>query len=229
MIDIARYIDHTLLRPEASIQEIIKLCQQAKEFGFYSVCVNPCHVALCQEELAGSSVKICTVIGFPLGASCSTLKADEAMMAIEHGADEIDMVINIGYLVSGSLSPFDLIRQEIADIVNYAHDYDVLVKVIIETALLTDQEKVLACRLAVEAGADFVKTCTGFSGGQATVEDIKLMKATVGDKAQVKASGGIRDYATALAMIRAGASRIGTSSGVKIVLEEQEQGHNHAE
>ncbi|MFA6594625.1 MAG: deoxyribose-phosphate aldolase [Candidatus Buchananbacteria bacterium] len=220
MPSIASYIDHTLLRPEATIQEIIRLCQQAKEFGFYSVCVNPCYVTVCKRQLEGSSVKVCAVVGFPLGANCPTLKAEEAKMAIEDGADEIDMVINIGYLVSEGYDLFDLIRQEIGRIVSYAHKHNVLVKVIIETALLTNEEKTTACKLAVEAGADFVKTCTGFNGGQATVEDVKLMKAAVGAAAEVKASGGIRDYATAMAMIEAGAKRLGTSSGVKIVLEE---------
>lgn len=218
-MNIAHYIDHTLLKPNATINQVRELCQQAIEHKFYSVCVNSCHVARCKYDLANTEVKVCSVIGFPLGASSASNKLNEAITAISDGANELDMVINIGYLLCNYERDFS---KEIKDIVQYSHQRRVLVKVIIETALLTDDQKRLACRLAFKAETDFVKTCTGFNGGQATIEDIKLMRLAVHNQVLVKASGGIRDYVTALAMIEAGASRIGTSSGIKIVQEEQE-------
>ncbi|MFA5124608.1 MAG: deoxyribose-phosphate aldolase [Patescibacteria group bacterium] len=219
MINIAHYIDHTLLKPNATIKQIKQLCQEAINHGFYSVCVNPCHVYQCLLALHNTNVKVCSVVGFPLGANDSEIKSAEAKVAIAKGANELDMVMNVGFLLS---EEFDLIIEEIEVIAATAHSNDVLLKVIIEAGLLTDEQKVKACKLAAYAGADFVKTCTGFSGGQATVEDVRLMKAAVGQRVEVKASGGIKDYATALAMIEAGASRIGTSSGVKIAMEELE-------
>lgn len=221
-MNIARYIDHTLLKPTATIDQIKQLCQEAIEHKFCSVCVNPCHVYLCREELHETAVDVCTVIGFPLGANCTSTKFNEAVQAIRDGADELDVVMNIGYLLSGGAAYYDAITNELVLIANLAHSLDVIVKVIIETGLLTDKQKVLACRLAVGTGVDFVKTCTGFNGGQATVEDIRLIKKAVGYMALIKASGGIKDYATALAMFEAGADRLGTSSGVKIVQEEKE-------
>ena len=206
------YIDHTILKPQATQAEVRKLCEQAKEKQFSSVCVNPCHVALCRELLKGSGVAVCTVIGFPLGANTSAVKALEAKDAVANGANELDMVINVGALKDGR---DDVVRDDIAAVV--AASKGQLVKVIIETGLLTDEEKVRAVELASEAGAQFVKTCTGFSGGAATVEDIRLMKAHIRPGMQVKASAGIRDRASADALIEAGADRIGTSAGMAIV------------
>jgi deoxyribose-phosphate aldolase len=206
-------IDHTILKPDAKKDEIQALCQEAKEFGFYAVCVNPYYVSLCKDLLEGSKVKIATVIGFPLGANTSDIKALETKKAIDDGADEIDMVINIGALKDGD---YGVVRDDIKAVVEAAKDR-ARVKVIIETSLLTDDEKIKACELSLEAGADFVKTSTGFSTGGATVEDVKLMKSVVKDKMEIKASGGVRDFETARKMIEAGARRIGTSSGVKIV------------
>lgn len=211
--DIARMIDHTLLKPEATAAQIEKLCNEAKEYGFASVCVNPWHVPLASKLLEGSPVKVCTVIGFPLGANTSTIKAIEAREAVGNGASEVDMVINIGALKAGDLST---VKKDIEAVVG-AVEEGVIVKVIIETCLLTNEEKEQACRLAKEAGADFVKTSTGFSTGGATVEDVALMRRVVGESMGVKASGGVRDYETAVKMIEAGATRIGTSSGVTIV------------
>lgn len=210
--EIASYIDHTLLKPEATREQIVKLCAEAKEYNFASVCVNPCNVGAAFNELVGSPVKVCTVIGFPLGASSTFVKSVETRDAVASGADEIDMVINVGALKA---KDYDLVRKDIEAVVEAAGGN--LVKVIIETCLLTDEEKVKACELAKEAGADYVKTSTGFSKGGATVEDVALMRRTVGDSMGVKASGGIRDYATAKAMIDAGASRIGASAGIAIV------------
>lgn len=213
-MDIARYIDHTNLRAYATREDIIKLCREAREYGFYAVCVNPYRVKLAKKELEGSGVKVASVIGFPLGATPTEVKVFEAEKALEDGADELDMVINIGALKDGD---HEYVKRDIAAVAEVAHDKGALVKVIIETCYLTDEEKEMACRLAMEAGADFVKTSTGFGSGGATVEDVKLMRRVVGNRLGVKAAGGIRDYETALAMIEAGANRIGASKGVKIV------------
>lgn len=209
----ASMIDHTLLKQDATQDQILKICEEAKEYVFASVCVNPTWVKYCAELLKGTEVKVCTVIGFPLGASTSATKAFETKDAIENGATEIDMVINIGALKDGQ---FDLVRQDISAVVNAAKD-QAIVKVIIETCLLTDEEKVKACELSVEAGADFVKTSTGFSTGGAHVEDIALMRKTVGPELGVKASGGVRSLEDMKKMIAAGATRIGASSGVAIM------------
>lgn len=213
MDNIASVIDHTLLKPETTEEMIIKLCKEAEEYGFYSVCVNPNYVSLASEILGDSDVKIATVVGFPLGANTKEVKAYETRKAIEDGAHEIDMVINIGALKS---KDFSKVKEDIEAVVDAAGK-EAIVKVIIETCLLTDEEKVKACELAMEAGAHFVKTSTGFSTGGATVEDVKLMKSVVGDKMEIKASGGIRDYQKAMDMIEAGASRIGASASVQIV------------
>ncbi|MFC4801965.1 deoxyribose-phosphate aldolase [Neobacillus sp. GCM10023253] len=211
--NIARLIDHTLLKPEATKEQIVKLAEEAKEYSFASVCVNPAWVKTAAEILKDSpDVKVCTVIGFPLGATTSETKAFETKNAIENGADEIDMVINIGALKA---QQDDLVESDIRSVVEAAKG-KALVKVIIETSLLTDEEKKRACELSVKAGADFVKTSTGFSTGGATVEDIRLMRETVGPDIGVKASGGVRSREDALAMVEAGATRIGASSGVAI-------------
>ena len=210
--ELASYIDHTLLKPEASREQIRAVCEEAKQYHFASVCVNPCWVPLIAEELKGSGVSVCCVIGFPLGASLSSVKAFEAREAVAAGAQEIDMVINIGAVKSGG---WELVREDIAA-VNAAKGTAKL-KVIIETCLLTDEEKVRVCQIAKEVGADFVKTSTGFSTGGATVHDVELMRKTVGPEMGVKASGGVRTLADALAMIEAGASRLGASAGVKII------------
>ncbi|MCJ2147645.1 deoxyribose-phosphate aldolase [Bacillus sp. B19-2] len=209
----ARMIDHTLLKPDAVKSEIEALCKEAREYGFASVCVNPCWVKLCAELLEDSEVKVCTVIGFPLGAASPETKAFETRQAIADGAGEVDMVINIGALKDRDTGTVEHDIRAVTD----AAAGKALVKVIIETSLLTDEEKRLACELAVKAGADFVKTSTGFSGGGATVQDIKLMREAVGPYIGVKASGGVRDKEIALAMIEAGATRIGASAGVSIV------------
>ena len=211
--DLAQYIDHTALKADTTKEQIVTLCDEAKDYNFYSVCVNPTWVETAAKELKDSDVDVCTVIGFPLGATTSKVKAFETTNAIENGATEIDMVINIGALKDGN---DDLVEDDIRHVVEAAKG-KALVKVIIETSLLTDAEKVKACDFAVAAGADFVKTSTGFSTGGATVEDIKLMRKTVGPDIGVKASGGVRDRAGALAMIEAGATRIGASSGKEIV------------
>jgi len=208
--EIAKMIDHTLLKPEATVEQIKTLCEEAKQYGFASVCVNPVHVALSAELLKGTQVKVCTVIGFPLGANTSTVKAFEASEAIKEGAEEVDMVINVGKLKDKNL---DYVKADIKAVVDAAKD-KALTKVILETCLLTDEEKVTACKLAKEAGADFVKTSTGFNKGGATAEDIKLMRETVGAEMGVKASGGVRSNADAIAMINAGASRIGASASI---------------
>ncbi len=216
--DVAGYIDHTLLKPEASRAEIERLCQEARAFNFASVCVNPTWVKDCAFALYGSPVKVCTVVGFPLGATLADVKAYETRRAIFDGATEIDMVINIGALKSGD---DQTVKRDIRAVVEAAHDACAIVKVILETALLTDEEKARACLLAKEAGADFVKTSTGFSKGGATVADIELMRRTVGAEVGVKAAGGVKDLAGAREMIAAGATRIGASAGVKIVQESQ--------
>ncbi|GAB2555162.1 deoxyribose-phosphate aldolase [Gracilibacillus alcaliphilus] len=213
---IANKIDHTLLKPDASKQQIETLCSEAKENGFFSVCVNPTWVETAASLLKGSDVAVCTVIGFPLGATPPAVKAFEAKYSVEKGATEVDMVLNIGALKDGN---HDLVQQDMEAVVQAAAG-KALVKVIIETCLLTDQEKVEACTLAVAAGADYVKTSTGFSTGGATAADIRLMRKTVGSELGVKASGGIRDLETAEAMIQAGASRIGASASVAIVNDE---------
>ena len=214
--NIAKIIDHTLLKPEATRDQIVQLCREAREYGFASVCVNPSYVKLAAELLRGSSVKVCSVVGFPLGATLPEVKAYEARRAIEEGATEIDMVINIGALKSGDL---ELVKRDIASVVDVCHARGALCKVIIEAALLTDEEKVLACQLARAAGADYVKTSTGFGPGGATVQDVALMRRTVGPEMGVKAAGGIRSYEAAKSMVEAGATRIGASAGVKIVRE----------
>ena len=217
-MSIASYIDHTLLKPDATGEQIDKLCQEAREYGFASVCVNPYYVARCVKNLKGTAVKVCTVVGFPLGATTMETKAFEALQAVASGAQEIDMVMNVCAMKSGHTKA---IEQEIQALAAAVEDKAIL-KVIIETCLLTDEEKVQACRIARRCGANFVKTSTGFSTGGATVEDVALMKKAAGANVKVKASGGIRDYATAKAMIEAGADRIGASAGVSIVKEEQE-------
>jgi deoxyribose-phosphate aldolase len=211
--DIAKYIDHTLLKPDATKEGILKIVEEAKEYEFASVCVNPHWVPLCYEHLKDTSVKVCTVIGFPLGATSTASKVFETKQAISDGATEVDMVINIGELKSGN---DEFVKQDIQAVVEAAKG-QALTKVIIETSLLTEDEKVKACLLAKEAGTDYVKTSTGFSGGGATVEDIALMRKTVGPDLGVKASGGVRDLAQAKAVIEAGATRVGASSGVAIV------------
>lgn len=207
-----KYIDHTLLKPDASQEQIETLIEEAKKYDFASVCVNPTWVSFAAQALKATDVKVCTVIGFPLGANTPELKAFETSDAIQNGANEIDMVINIGALKSRN---FDLVERDIRAVVEAAKG--TLVKVIIETCLLTDDEKVKACQLAQKAGADFVKTSTGFSTGGATVADVALMRKTVGPDMGVKASGGARSYEDALAFIKAGATRIGASSGVAIM------------
>ena len=215
---IASYIDHTLLKADATMDDITRIAGEAASYGFASICVNPCWVPLCRKLLEGTGVKVCTVVGFPLGASSSTAKAAETAAAVEDGADEIDMVVNIGYLRSGMddevLGDIKAVREACLGKV---------LKVIIEACLLTDEEKIRACRLAEEAGADFVKTSTGFSSGGATVADVALMRKAVGGRLKVKAAGGIRTLADARAMIGAGASRIGASAGIAIVREEHGQ------
>lgn len=209
----ARAIDHTLLKAVATRNDVEKLAKEALRHGFGAVCVNSSRVALVNGMLAGSDVQVCSVVGFPLGAMHTRTKAFEAETAVAHGATEIDMVLNIGALKSGDLK----MTEEDIRAVKQATGGGSILKVIIETCLLTREEKKTACKLAESAGADFVKTSTGFSSGGATLEDVRLMKATVGDALQIKASGGIKDWDTAVAMILAGASRIGTSSGVTIL------------
>ncbi|MEW6179406.1 MAG: deoxyribose-phosphate aldolase [Chloroflexota bacterium] len=211
---IAGMIDHTLLKPEATQEQIAQLCFEAKRYGFASVCVNPTWIELCSKLLQGSAAKVCTVIGFPLGATTPEVKAFETAQAIQLGAQEVDMVINIGALKSRDLQ---LVARDIRGVVKTAHEKGVLVKVIIETALLTDEEKVIACLIAKEVGADFVKTSTGFAGGGATVHDVALMRRVVGPQVGVKASGGVRTYEDAEQMVKAGANRIGASASVKII------------
>ncbi|HRX86536.1 MAG TPA: deoxyribose-phosphate aldolase [Phycisphaerae bacterium] len=215
--ELARYIDHTLLRPDATYTQIDKLCAEAAQYGFASVCVNPCHVARCASALRGTSVKVCTVVGFPLGATTAETKALEARRAVREGAREIDMVINVGALKSGDDAA---VEHDIRRVVDACMDGGAICKVIIETALLTDEEKTRACVAARRARADFVKTSTGFSTGGATPEDVALMAAAVqNSKMGVKASGGIRNLKDAEQMIRAGATRLGVSAGVKIMQE----------
>ncbi|NLM16825.1 MAG: deoxyribose-phosphate aldolase [Candidatus Riflebacteria bacterium] len=209
---LAKFIDHTLLKANATDEEITKLCEEARQYSFASVCVNPGRVALAAKLLAGSPVKVCTVIGFPLGANSTFVKEMETRDAVANGAREIDMVINVGALKSKN---YEAVKNDIARVVEAAGGN--IVKVIIEASLLTDEEKVKACELSKLAGADFVKTSTGFSTGGATAEDVKLMRETVGNSMGVKASGGIRDTKTAFEMIKSGASRVGASASVAIV------------
>ncbi|WP_206912645.1 deoxyribose-phosphate aldolase [Enterococcus sp. DIV0849a] len=212
-MEVNQMIDHTILKADAKEEDVLRIVEEAKKYEFFSVCINPCWVALAKEHLAGTSVDVCTVIGFPLGANTSEVKAYEATDAINNGATEVDMVINVGALKS---KQYKKVLKDIQAVVDAAKG-KALVKVIIETALLTDEEKVKVCELAKEAGADFVKTSTGFSTGGATVADVKLMRETVGPDMGVKASGGIHNEAEAVAMIEAGATRIGTSAGVAIM------------
>lgn len=216
--DMARLIDHTLLKAEATPAQIRKLCEEARQFTFASVCVNPTYVPLSVSLLAESTVKVCTVIGFPLGATTTSVKQSEAQEACRTGASEVDMVLAVGYLKHEALST---VAADIAAVADVAHDHGAMLKVIFETSLLSDKEKVQASVICRMAGADFVKTSTGFGGGGATIEDVALMRQVVGTRLGVKASGGIRDAAGALAMIRAGATRIGASAGAKIVQQLQ--------
>ena len=209
-----KYFDHTLLKPEATGEQIDKLCQEALEWDFYSVCVNSCYVARCTDYLMGSDVKVAAVVGFPLGAATSASKAFETEEACMDGAREIDMVLNVGKFKSFD---YDYVRDDIKAVVVAAEKYGAIVKVILETCLLTDEEIVEACKLSVESGASFVKTSTGFNTAGATPEHVALMRETVGDTIGVKASGGIRDLETALKMIESGADRLGASSSVNIM------------
>lgn len=219
-MNLAKYIDHTILKPEASEESVKKLCTEAKEFGFASVCVNPYHTALVAEQLKGTDIKTCVVIGFPLGANTKEVKAFETKQAIELGAQEVDMVINVGALKD---KKYDVVKEDIKSVVEAAKG-KALVKVIIETCLLTDEEKVKVCQIAKEAGTDFVKTSTGFSTSGANAHDVALMRETVGEDVGVKASGGIRDYKTASEMMKAGANRLGLSAGIAIIKEAQGEG-----
>jgi deoxyribose-phosphate aldolase len=213
-LDVAQYIDHTLLAPDATADDIDLLCTEAEQYGFASVCINPTWVRRAAKNLRGTKVPVCTVIGFPLGATTTDIKATEARKALRDGAREIDMVINIGALKSGD---HELVYSDIAKVVDAAHETGAICKVILETALLTDEEKVIASALAKRAKADFVKTSTGFGPGGATVYDVALMRETVGPDMGVKASGGVRTADDAEDMIAAGATRIGASAGVQIV------------
>jgi len=215
---IAALIDQTLLKPEATREDVVKLCAQAAEHSFATVCVNPHWVRLARERLAGSTVKTCTVVGFPLGANRAETKLSEARLALAEGATELDMVINVGALRSGDVN---FVQGEIVQLASLAHSTGALLKVILETCLLNDQQKVAASQAAAAAQADFVKTSTGFSTAGATEGDIRLMRATVGPTMGVKASGGIRSFEALLRMVEAGATRIGTSSGVQILSEFQ--------
>jgi len=217
-LEVAHFIDHTLLKADATAQQIAQLCHEAMLYNFASVCVNPTHVGLAAQLLQHSDVKVCTVVGFPLGATSPQAKVSETEQALNDGATEIDMVINIGALKG---KEDDLVEQDIAGVVRAAHSRDAICKVIIETALLTQEEKVRACQLSKKAGADFVKTSTGFSSGGATIEDVALMRQTVGPKLGVKAAGGIKTLSDAQNMIAAGATRLGASAGVKIIQEAQ--------
>ncbi|RHH71068.1 MULTISPECIES: deoxyribose-phosphate aldolase [Vagococcus] len=215
-MNLAKYVDHTLLKPDATREQIKTLCEEAAEYDFASVCVNPFWVSYAAEILADAKAKVCTVIGFPLGANTTETKVFETTNAIENGAEEIDMVINIGALKN---KEYDIVEQDIAAVVKASHP-KAIVKVIIETCLLTDEEIVKACELSVSANADFVKTSTGFSTGGATPKDVKLMKDTVKDNAFVKASGGVRSKEDAFTMIEMGADRLGTSSGILLIKED---------
>lgn len=212
-MNLAKYIDHTILKANATEAEVIQVCDEAKTHNFYSVCINPYYVSLVADQLKDTEVKVTSVIGFPLGANTTEIKAKEALKAVEDGADEIDMVINVSALKDGK---FNYVEKDIATVAEAIKGKAIL-KVILETCLLTDEEKTKACELSKSAGAHFVKTSTGFSTGGATEADVRLMKLIVGDDMEVKASGAVRDYETALKMIEAGATRIGASSSVSIV------------
>lgn len=211
---LAAMIDHTLLKPEATPAQIATLCDEAREYTFASVCVHPCNIYAAADRLRGSRVNVCTVIGFPLGANATETKVFEAELAVKQGAMEVDMVINIGALKAGDHL---IVERDIAAVVNAAIKRGAITKVIIETALLTDDEKIAICKLVTKAGAEFIKTSTGFSTSGATVADVQLMKANIGKGVKIKASGGIRDLAFAQELIAAGAERLGTSSGVALV------------
>ena len=213
-LQLASMIDHTLLKPEATPDQIAQLCFEARKYGFASVCVNPGHVKLCADLLRGSEVKVCTVIGFPLGATSPETKVYETETALRDGATEIDMVINIGALKGAD---YTWVARDIRGVVEIAHAAGAIVKVIIETSLLSDEEKVKASLLAKEAGADFVKTSTGFAGGGATAQDVALIRRVVGPEMGIKAAGGVRTFEDAKSMVAAGATRLGASAGVKIV------------
>ena len=215
-MEINRIIDHTLLKPESTEEQIDKLLEEAKEYNFFSVCVNPVWVKKCAECLKDSNVKVCTVIGFPLGANTKETKAFETKNALSNGADEIDMVIDIGLLKS---KKFDAVKEEIEELAKICHNEGAILKVILENCLLTKEEIVKACEISDEAGADFVKTSTGFSTSGADSSDVALMKKSVSDRVKVKASGGIRDYKKSLEMIENGADRLGVSAGVNIYKE----------
>jgi deoxyribose-phosphate aldolase len=213
---VARAIDHTLLKTDAPREGIVRLCTEARQYGFAAVCIQPCQVALAHQLLAASGVKTATVIGFPQGATLGTVKRFEAAEVLRLGAEELDMVINVAALKAGAR---DYVRNEIRGVAEIAHSSGAIVKVIIEACLLTDAEKTLACELAMAAGADFVKTSTGMAGGGATVQDVSLMRSIVGDKLGIKAAGGIRTATDAVAMLKAGATRLGTSGSIQIVEE----------
>jgi deoxyribose-phosphate aldolase len=217
-LSMARLIDHTLLKPDATAEQIAELCREAREYHFASVCVNSAYVPLAADLLKGSDVAVCTVVGFPLGASPAEVKAYEAQLAIRNGANEIDMVMNIGAIKSRDLKA---LYTDIATVVATCHAHNILCKVILETTMLTDEEKVMACQVCKMAGADFVKTSTGFGGGGATVADVTLMRKVVGAEIGVKASGGVRNIQDAKAMVAAGATRIGASAGVSIAKAER--------
>ncbi len=213
-MELNKYIDHTLLKPEATKEQITKLCEEARQYDFASVCVNTCYVPLAKQLLAGSDVEVCCVVGFPLGAMDTVSKAFEAKTAVENGAQEVDMVINIGALKD---KDYDYVTKDIAAVVEASKP--AIVKVIIEACLLTDEEKVEACKCSMNAKAEFVKTSTGFSTHGATPEDVSLMKKTVGNVCKVKAAGGVRSYNDAMKMIEAGADRLGCSAGIKVMEE----------
>lgn len=214
-MELSKYIDHTLLKADATVDQIKTLCEEAAEYNFMSVCINPVHIPLAKELLADSDVKVCTVIGFPLGANATAVKAFEAKTAVEDGADEVDMVINIGAAKAGD---WETVEKDVRAVVEAVPE-EVVVKVIIETSLLNDEEKTLASQAAQRGGTDFVKTSTGFSTGGATLEDVTLMRQAVGPDLGVKASGGVSNYAEAVAMIEVGATRIGASKGIAIVTQ----------
>lgn len=215
-MDLARFIDHTLLKPTASTEDIRALCAEALSYQFFSVCVHGMYVPLCAQLLSDSSVTVCAVVGFPLGMNHTEVKRYETQRCIADGAREIDMVLAIGALKEGRV---DFVHNDIATVATICHQHDARLKVILETAMLSDHEKRMACQIAEAAGADFVKTCTGFGGGEATVEDVALMRSSVSERVQVKASGGIRSVEKARALIEAGATRLGTSASVALVAE----------
>ena len=218
--ELAGLIDHTLLKPEATARQISELCREAVEYGFKAVCLNPCYVALATRELNRAPVLVCSVVGFPLGAASARIKAEEALLAINEGAREIDTVMNIGYLKSGMIKETSADLAEVISRVKRENPATI-VKVILETCLLTDEEKITACRLVMEAGGDYVKTSTGFNVSGARVEDIKLMRQTVGANIGIKAAGGVNNLNAALSMLEAGATRLGASAGVRIINEMQ--------